>query len=159
MQEIAQWTIASQRRRFVEHDLPDIDGQVVVRVDVLGQSRDFRAKRRLVVRVTAVAVKLNVRQMTTVSFQSFHCLVRCDVIARQTEVVAVQMHGMWQLQFVDSPSESSNDVSRCHIKRVDFRIERRGIAEPALPVLDTTGVHQLGRVAFRGIEQPGHTGP
>jgi len=82
VQEVTERPVASHRRCVAEHHLADIDGDVLVRVNVFNKLRNLGAERFLSVFVATVAVKLNVREMAASSFERLHRFERRRPVAR-----------------------------------------------------------------------------
>ena len=65
--------------------------------------------------VAAVGVELQVRQVRAVPFQDLHGFERGRDVARDAEVVAVEVERMRQPQLVDDPREAGDDLRRRHL--------------------------------------------
>ncbi len=74
-------------------------------------------------------------------------------VAGHAEVVAVDVHRVWQPQLVHRGGDRLD-----HAPRRDpgaLVVERRHVAVAALPHLDAAGIDELDAVAARGLEPPG----
>jgi len=67
-----------------------------MRIYVLSKLRDAGSKQTA--RLTAIAMELNVCQVAVSPFQRFHCLQRSLPVAGDTQIIAVDMHSVWQMQ-------------------------------------------------------------
>ena len=125
-------------------------------VDVLGEGRDLRAERVLVALSAGVAVELDVRQMAAMSLEQFHRLERGRPVARQAEVVAVDVDRVRQAELVDRPGDPADDLTGGHAEAIDDGVQILDVPlAPMLPDLDAARVHQLRCIALRRAEQPG----
>ena len=101
LQQIAQRAIAGHARRRAKQHLTDVDRNIRMLVDIFHERPDLRVQTCLVIGLAAVAVKLNVRQMSAAALQPPHRFERGAPIAGKPEMVGVDVHGMGQAQFVD----------------------------------------------------------
>ena len=99
-EEVAERAVAGHARGVAEHDLADVDGEVRVRVDVLGELRHFAVERVFVAFAAAVAVELDVREVGAVAFEGLHGGERRVPVAGHAEVVAVDVDGVRQAEVV-----------------------------------------------------------
>ncbi len=97
-QVVAERAVAGHARRLAEQHLADVDGDVRVRVDVVGQRRDLAVERVLVALAAAVAVELDVRDVAAVAFEGLHRFERRRPVAGHAEVVAVDVDRVRQAQ-------------------------------------------------------------
>ena len=157
VQEVPQRAVAGHRSRLAEHHLADIDGQVGVGVDVLGQRRHFGAHRGLVVRGAAVAVELDVREVRPRPLDGPHGLQRRRPVARHPELIAMNVHPVRQLHFVRAQGDFADDLPRRDVEAWHHVVEPGhagfGQVRPLLPDLDAAGVDDLQRVAAGGVQQ------
>ena len=127
-QEITQRSVARHAGRFAEQHLADVDRDVGVRVDVVGQRHHFAVERVFVAIAAAVAVKLDMRDVAAMTFQSLHRFQRRFPVAGHAQVVAVNMHRMRQAQFGGGLSHAADDLPRRHVEMIDLRIETADVA-------------------------------
>ena len=129
MQVVAERAVAGHGGRFAEHHLADVDREVRVPVDIVGQSGTRLVKRRLVVGAAAVAVKLNVRDVAAVPFQGLHRVERGRPVAGHAEVVAVDMHRVRQGAVRRRRGRSlADDLPRGDVEVLDGSVDRLRIA-------------------------------
>ena len=158
VQEVSERPIAGHRSRLSEQNLADVDGQVVVGVDVFGEFRDFRTEGPLVVGIAAVAVELHVSQMPAETVEGSGCLKRGFPVPRNAEVVAMHVHRVRQAEFVHRLGDASQNLPGRNVEVFDRVVETVGVATGRLPDFDATRIDQLRRVTLGGIEQPGDVG-
>lgn len=156
---LAERSIARHRQRASGIHVPDVDGHVRMLADVVDQLRGRRGKAARIVGVAGVTVKLDVCEMPATSFQAVHRMQRGFPIARNAEVVAVDMHRVRKLQPVGGRGQFPYDRSRRNLK-VRYRLVQLLHRHPAdlLPALDAAGIDDLDRVAFRRFQHPGTVG-
>ena len=136
-QVIADRAVAGHAGGLAEDDLADVDRQVGVRIDILGQRRDPRRKRLFVAVAAAIAVELDVGQMPAMALQELHRLERGRPVAGQAEVVGVDVHRVRQPQLVDGLGDRLDDLPRRHSEVIDDRVDGLDVTgRPVLPHLD-----------------------
>ena len=153
---ITERAVARHAGRFAEHHLADVDRDVLVRVDVLGQRQRLAVERVLVAFAAAVAVELDVRDVGAVAFEGLHRFERRLPVAGHAEVVAVDVHGMRQAKLGRRLGDAADDLPRRDVEVIDRLVEAVDVAGlMALPDFDAARVHELRRVTLRRAEQPG----
>ena len=144
-------TIGRQRRRGAKQDLPDVASNVGMSVDVLGDLA--RARAPATFGIDTVAVKLQVGEMRPVAVHRPHAVERRRYVARDAEIVAVNVRGMRQAQLIGGADQCFENRTRGHAAGSDRRIELDGPAS-LLPQLDAAGIHHLDGIAARRAQQP-----
>ena len=126
-----------------------------MRIDIIGQRSDLRAERLLVLPAAAIAVKLDVGEMTAMTFEQSHRLEGGRPVAGHAEVVGVDVHRMGQTQLVDRLSHRPDDLPGGDPEAIDRRIEVFDVARlTLLPELDAARIDELGRIPFGRTQQP-----
>ena len=159
MQVVPERAVAGHRGGFAEYDLADIHRDVGVAVDVLRELRHFAAEGSLVVRPSAVAVELDVREVAAVSFDGPHRFERRRPVAGDAELIAVDVRGVRQLQFIGGAGDLPDDGPWAGVETRHGVIEVGERVAALLPNFDAAGVHDLQRVAARRVQQPRAEGP
>ncbi len=122
--ELAQH-IGRDRHRLSEHDLADVDGQVLGSIDRL---RDLRGGGRKSARSLApVAIELQVGQMQRQAFGRLDGGERGFDIPRQAEIVAMQVQRMRHADLVDRALQRLDDLAR------GDAVERHDVVEREFP--------------------------
>lgn len=66
----------------------------------------------------------------------------------------MNMHRMWQAEFVRCVGHSGNDLTRGDVEVINRLIETMRVPAAALPDFDAAGIHDFRGITFRRIEQP-----
>src|SRR5271157_2341951 len=87
---LADPSVRRHAGRFTEEDLPHVDCQSLVGVDVVGKRADHRPEVSLLIGRAAIAVELDVRHVHTMSVKSPHSLKGRLPVAGHPEIHPVQ---------------------------------------------------------------------
>ena len=99
--------------------LTDIDRDVRVRIYIVDQRDNFRVKRVFIAVPASVAVELDVRHVTAMAFQRPHRFQGRFPIARDTEIVAVNVDWVGNPEVVHGVGHFPYDLAGRHIKMID----------------------------------------
>src|SRR5688572_25160544 len=93
-------------------------------------------------------MKLDMGQVAAEAVERLHRGQRRPPVARQAELVAVNVDWMWQSQLVCAASDRGNDLARSNIETVDLRLQAHLLGHRLpLPLLHAARIHQLRRIA------------
>ena len=136
------------RARLPEHDLTDVDRNVLIGVDGFGDAR--RAGRKLHVAFGAVAMELDVRQMDRQSFGAIDRGERRLDAARHAEIAAVNMDRMDDAQLLQSARQRKDDVARRYavvgVLLVEIELALIELERADAARIDDLDGNRLGRV-------------
>ena len=152
VEQILDRAIRRERRRVAEHDLADIAGDLGMPIHIFSDLASRGAPRFPA--LSTVAVKLQVREMGSPALECTHGVERHRHVARNTEVVAVDVRGMRQPELVRGVGEHLEDPAWSDVRGTDGIIERLHLAHIPLPQLDPARIHDLDRVRARGLQNP-----
>ena len=93
-QVVTQWPVTRHACGFTKKNLADVDGDIGMRIHVIGKRSHFRVERVFVSVAATVAVELNMREVGLGTLQRFHRFERRHPIARHAEIVAVDVYGV-----------------------------------------------------------------
>ena len=88
----------------------------------------FERERVLVAVAAAVAVELDVGQVPAMALEELHRLERGRPVAREAEVVAVDVHRVRQFSSSTAWATDRDDLARRHAEVVDGRVEVLDVA-------------------------------
>ena len=144
VEELAHGGVGGHARRLAEEDLADVDGQVRVGVDVLGQRPGLRIEPAEVAGVAAVAVELDVREVGTVAVEGPQGFeggrARCRAGRGSGRAGASGGAGPARRRPLAISVRIWRGVTS---KWRDDVVERRDVPRALLPGLDAAGVHHL----------------
>src|SRR5207245_10473362 len=80
-------------------------------------------------------------------------------VARETEVVAVDVYGVRQAQIRRRLRERGNDLPRRDVEHVHGAIQPADVSASLLPDFYAAGVYELHAVTLRRRQQPGGVRP
>ena len=153
-EHVGQRRVRGHDRRFAEHDLAYVTGDVGMVIDVLGNFPGCRFG--ILAEFPRVAVKLNMGQVRAPVTGGFHGLQGGLEVAAMAQVVAMDMRRVWQAQFIDRFHKGIDHLPRRHLNEVAFLIDVLDVGILlALPGFISARVDQLGRVSLGCIDPPG----
>src|SRR6516165_8856028 len=117
-----------------------------MRVEMLGKRCRFGSKGVPV--VAAVSVKLKMRHVSTMPIQNLHGFDRGGDISGSSEVVAMDMQGMRQVQFIDNLRETADDLSSGYFGIAFNGIGKRFRVFAPFPGGDSAGINSLYSIGF-----------
>ena len=144
--------VGRNRHRLPEHHLPDVDGDVLCRVDRFGELR--RGGGKALRALLAVAVELKMRQMQRQVLRRGDRRQRRFEVSRQAEIVAVDMQRMRHAGLVDRLLQRLDDRAACHAV-VRNHVVKGKAADVVLERRDAAGVDDLDPKRPRRLQCPG----
>ena len=146
-QVIAQRAVAGHAGGLTEHYLAYVDRDVRMLVHVVCQFDGARIERVLIAGAAAIAMELDVGQVAAVPLERFHCFEGRGPIARQPEIVGMNVHAMGQFQLVGRAGDAVNDLPWRDVEMFDQRIQSADVAALLLfPDFDAARIDHLGGV-------------
>ena len=142
--------VGGHRRGRPEHHLPDVGAELGMGAEVLRDLR--RARARPPAGPAAVGVELEVREVRAPALERAQRVERRAPVARDAEVVAVDVDGMREPELVHRAGDRVDHLPRRDAG--DVVVERGDVAVAALPALDAARVDELDPVAARRLQPP-----
>ena len=94
VQKVAEWSVTGHAGRFAKENLPYIDRNIGMAVDVVGQRHDFAVERVFVGFAATVTVKLYMGHVPPMTVESFHRFERGSPIARHAQIIGMDVNRM-----------------------------------------------------------------
>ena len=101
-------------------------------------------------------MELEVGEVRLAPRQRSHRVERGVGVARDPEVVGVNVDGMGQPELVHGSADRLEHLARRHLEAFDLVVERVDVAVALLPQLHPAGIHELHPIATGGVEPPRH---
>ncbi len=160
---VLERTVRCHGGRLVEGHAPEVEGDVLLAVDVVHHLAGLRLEVPPV--VPAVRVELEVGRVEDLlaselvlrsdPFGQAESVDRCPVVPRVAEVVLVNVDRVGEPEVFVGLDEAADDLLRRDLEERDVVIEGQAVEAPS-PRRGAAGVHDLDAIPLRGLQQPGH---